>query len=169
VAIAGIIVIALVAVAATAVVSSVLDAVTSLRITAMSARRAPDAQAPAEAALGHGVARLVAVAEKYPDLKANTEFLQLQHELVDTETRIQVARRIYNANVRTFDTLVQTFPSLLIARMFGFEPVPYFEVEPARSQLLVSRNPTPVEIAPLTVVAFAATVNWHAPGSKTTA
>jgi len=91
----------------------------------------PDAQAPLEDALGKGVAQLMAVAENYPDLKASEQFLALQKELVDTEDRIQVARRIYNANVRTYDTLVQTFPSMIVARQFSFTTQPYFEVEPA--------------------------------------
>jgi LemA protein len=106
----------------------VFDSVTSLRHDAMAAQRPPDAQAPHEAALGQGVARLMAVAENYPDLKANEEFLALQRALVDTEDRIQVARRIYNANVRSYDSLVQSFPALVIARTFDFTLRPYFEV-----------------------------------------
>jgi len=109
----------------------VVDAVTSLRVDAMAAKRPADEQAPREDALGRGVAQLMAVAESYPDLKANQEFLALQRELVDTEDRIQVARRIYNANVRSYDTLVQTFPALIIARSFGFELRPYFEIAAA--------------------------------------
>ena len=109
----------------------VFNSVTSLRLEAMAAQRPPDAQAPREAALGRGVAQLMAVAEQYPDLKANEEFLSLQRALIDTEDRIQVARRIYNANVRSYDTLVQTFPGVIIARSFDFELRPYFQVEPA--------------------------------------
>jgi LemA protein len=107
------------------------QSVTSLRLDAMSARRAPDAQAAREQALGQGVAQLIAVAEQYPDLEASEQFLSLQHELIDTEDRIQVARRIYNANVRAYDTLVQSFPALVIARSFDFELRPFFQVEPA--------------------------------------
>ena len=110
---------------------AVFDSVTSLRNDAMAAQRPPDAQALREAALGQGVARLMAVAENYPDLKANEEFLSLQRELVDTEDRIQVARRIYNANVRSYDTLIQSFPALIIARSFDSTLRPYFEVETA--------------------------------------
>jgi LemA protein len=109
----------------------VFNSVTSLRLEAMAAQRPPDAQAPREAALGRGVAQLMAVAERYPDLKANEEFLSLQRALIDTEDRIQVARRIYNANVRSYDTLVQTFPGVIIARSFDFELRPYFQVEAA--------------------------------------
>jgi LemA protein len=105
--------------------------VTSLRLDAMAAQRSPDAQAERETALGRGVAQLMAVAESYPDLKARGQFLSLQHALIDTEDRIQVSRRIYNANVRRYDMLVQSFPALVIARSFDFELRPYFEVEPA--------------------------------------
>jgi LemA protein len=107
------------------------DSVTSLRLDAMAASRTPDAQAPREEALGRGVSRLMAVAENYPDLKASEQFLSLQHELTDTEDRIQLSRRIYNANVRAYDTLVQSFPALMIARAFDFELRPYFEVDAA--------------------------------------
>ena len=109
----------------------VFDSVTTLRVEAMAADRDPDSQAPHEQALGQGVARLMAVAESYPDLKASEEFLALQRELIDTEDRIQVARRVYNANVRVYDTLAQTFPSVFIAKMFHFALRPYFELEPA--------------------------------------
>ena len=95
---------------------AVFESVTQLRTEAMAEHGRADAQAPREQALGQGVAQLIAVAEGYPDLKASEQFLALQRELVDTEDRIQVARRIYNANVRAYDSLVQTFPSLLIAR-----------------------------------------------------
>ena len=88
------------------------DAVTAQRADAMAATREPDEQAPREQALGRGVAQLLAVAERYPDLKASEQFLALQRQLADTEDRIQVARRIYNANVRAYDTLVQTFPAV---------------------------------------------------------
>jgi LemA protein len=107
------------------------QSVTSLRLDAMSAQRPADAQAPREQALGQGVARLMAVAEQYPDLKASEQFLSLQRELIDAEDRIQVARRIYNANVRAYDSLVQSFPALIIARSFEFGLRPYFQVEPA--------------------------------------
>jgi LemA protein len=73
----------------------------------------------------------MAVAESYPDLKASDQFLSLQRALIDTEDRIQVSRRIYNANVRSYDTLVQSFPAVIIARSFEFDLRPYFEVEPA--------------------------------------
>jgi len=111
--------------------SDVFESVTSLRTSAMEADRVPATQGPVQQALGQGVAQLMAVAEQYPDLKANQQFLSLQHELVDTEDRIQVARRIYNANVRTYDSLVQTFPSMIVARLGGFTVVPFFEIDSA--------------------------------------
>jgi LemA protein len=109
----------------------VFDSVTALRTAAMAEHGPADEQAPREQALGRGVAQLMAVAERYPDLKASQSFLALQHELVNTEDRIQISRRIYNANVRAYDSLVQTFPSLIIARTFNFGALPYFEIEPS--------------------------------------
>jgi LemA protein len=109
----------------------VMDSVTSLRVSAMAMARAPGAQAAVESDLGRELGRLVALAERYPDLRASEQFLALQRELVETEDRIQVARRIYNANVRRYDTLVQTFPSMLVARLFEFRPEEFFELEPA--------------------------------------
>ena len=110
---------------------AVFESVTALRTQAMAEPRPPDAQAPIEQALGRGVAQVMAVAENYPDLKASEHFLALQHELVDTEDRIQVARRIYNANVRSYDNMVQSFPSMLLANALRYEPRPYFEVDQA--------------------------------------
>jgi LemA protein len=79
------------------------------------------------AALG----KLFAVAEAYPDLKANQNFLALQTELSNTEDRLQTARRFYNANVRTYNTRLQAFPSSVIAGMFHFEPAEFFEIPDA--------------------------------------
>jgi len=73
--------------------------------------------------------RLFALAEAYPDLKANQNFLQLQRELGNTEDRIQAARRFYNANVRELNTRIQVFPSNLIAQTFGFTEEEFFEIE----------------------------------------
>jgi LemA protein len=75
--------------------------------------------------------QLLAVAENYPDLKANQNFLQLQAELTNTEDRIQTSRRFYNANVREYNRRVQSVPSNIIASMFGFKEEEFFEVEPA--------------------------------------
>ena len=72
---------------------------------------------------------LFAVAEAYPDLKSNENFLELQRELVDTEDKIQAARRFYNAAVREFNTKVQVFPTVLFARLLGFSEREFFELE----------------------------------------
>ena len=69
------------------------------------------------------------MAENYPDLKANTNFLELQQELANTEDRIQRSRRFYNANVRDLNTRIEIFPSNIIAGMFGFEKREFFEIE----------------------------------------
>jgi LemA protein len=105
----------------------VFESVTSLRTAAMQAQRTAAAQSQTEGALGSAVSGLMAVAENYPDLEASDSFLALQRELVDTENRIQVARRVYNANVRRYNTLVQAFPSLIIARFGHFDAAAYFE------------------------------------------
>jgi LemA protein len=118
-------------------------AVTAQRADAMATTREPDEQAPREQALGRGVAQLMAVAERYPDLKASEQFLALQKQLADTEDRIQVARRIYNANVRAYDTLVQTFPAIVVARTFGFTERPYFELDP----VVRDAGPPPVDLS----------------------
>ena len=76
---------------------------------------------------------MFAVAENYPDLKANQNFLALQSELSNTEDRLQTARRFYNANVRDYNQKVQTIPTALIAGMFGFQPEQFFEA-PAEAQ-----------------------------------
>ncbi len=119
------------------------EAVTAQRTEAMAETRAPDEQAPREQALGRGVAQLLAVAERYPDLRASEDFVALQHELADTEDRIQVARRIYNANVRAYDTRAQTFPGIVVARLFGFAPRPYFELDP----IVRDVGPPPVDLS----------------------
>ena len=119
------------------------EAVTAQRADAMAATREPDEQAPREQALGRGMTQLLAVAERYPELRANEQFLALQHQLADTEDRIQVARRIYNANVRAYDTLVQTFPALVVARLAGFTTRPYFELDP----VIRDSGPPPVDLS----------------------
>ncbi|HEV7525734.1 MAG TPA: LemA family protein [Acidimicrobiia bacterium] len=119
------------------------EAVTAQRAEAMATTREPDEQATREQALGQGVTKLLAVAERYPELRAGENFLALQRQLADTEDRIQVARRIYNANVRSYDTLAETFPSVLVARAFGFSARPYFEVDP----VIRGAGPPPVDLS----------------------
>ena len=82
-----------------------------------------------ERQLVSGVRKLIALAEAYPDLKADTNFMQLQKELVNTEDRIQAARRFYNGNVRDYRNKMEAFPSNLIANGFGFKPHDFFDVD----------------------------------------
>ncbi|USN87782.1 MAG: LemA family protein [Candidatus Nomurabacteria bacterium] len=87
------------------------------------------AMAGAESALGASLGKLLAVAEAYPDLKANQNFAQLQTELTDTENKIQAARRFYNGNVRDLAIALQQFPSNIIGKTFNFKEEQYFELE----------------------------------------
>lgn len=77
------------------------------------------------------IQKLLAVAEAYPDLKADGNFMQLQKELVNTEDRIQAARRFYNGNVRDYRNRRESFPSNLVANMFSFGPRDFYDVDPA--------------------------------------
>lgn len=113
-----------------------LDAVTQARTTATQTHIDAGAVTPAqmaamadaEAALGGALGKLIAIAENYPDLKANTNFLELQRELSDTENKIQAARRFYNGNVRDLNIALQAFPSNIIGSMFNFKAEPFFEL-----------------------------------------
>ena len=86
------------------------------------------AMAGAETALTQSLGKLLAVAESYPDLKANENFVELQRELTDTENKIQAARRFFNTNVRDLNIAVQSFPQNLIASMFTFKEREFFEL-----------------------------------------
>ena len=108
-----------------------LDAVLRARSSAARATGAPDEQAREETPFVASVRQLMAVAEAYPDLKADAHFLALQEELAATENRIQAARRFYNANVRDFNRRAESVPSNLVALAFSFRRLDYFEVEPA--------------------------------------
>lgn len=103
--------------------------VTEKRAKAMAAGDDPAGRADAESALSRPVAQLMAVAEAYPDMKASGNFADLQKELSDTETKIEMARRFYNGAVRELNTAVQTFPANLFAGAFGFRERQYFEIE----------------------------------------
>lgn len=105
-----------------------LEKVTAARTAAMNAGSA-DAKAAAENQLSGALKSLFAVSEAYPDLKANTNFLELQRELSDTENKIQAARRFYNGNVRDYNTRLQVFPGNVIANMFGFKKSDYFDID----------------------------------------
>ena len=108
-----------------------LERVIELRNTCMSDHGSVHHQEGTERQLVSAVQRLLAVAEDYPDLKANENFLALQRELVNTEDRIQAARRFYNGNVRDYRNLHEGFPSNMIASLFGFEQHDFFNVDSA--------------------------------------
>ncbi len=112
-----------------------LAAVTDARTRAVASTGSPQSQASDENALVGTLRQLFAVSEKYPDLKASGNFLQLQKELANTEDRIQAARRFYNANVRDKNTRIEVFPSSLIAAMFHFQKEEFFEIEEASVRL----------------------------------
>jgi LemA protein len=86
------------------------------------------AMSGAEAELTAALGKLLAIAEAYPDLKANTNFSQLQTELADTENKIQAARRFYNGNVRDLTIAIESFPSNVVANVFSFKSMSYFEL-----------------------------------------
>jgi LemA protein len=113
-----------------------LQAVTDARATATQMHVDPSgvtpeqitAMAGAESALGGAIGNLLAIAEAYPDLKANTNFLELQRELSDTENKIQAARRFYNTNVRDLNIALESFPSNIVGKTFSFKAEEFFEL-----------------------------------------
>lgn len=104
------------------------------RSEALKAGSDPAQRGSAETAMAKPVARLVALAEDYPALKANENFLDLQDELSETENKIELARRFYNGAVRQLNTKVRTFPILLIAGPFGFTQREYFRIDAADAE-----------------------------------
>ena len=108
----------------------VFENVTKARAEVLSAtEKGPKETAKAETQFEGALKSLFAVAEAYPQLRANENFLQLQNELVDTEDKIQASRRFYNGGVRDLNTKIQTFPVNIVAGMFGFQSKEFFEVE----------------------------------------
>ncbi len=107
---------------------SVLEDVTRLRATSVAATGVEN-QANAAQALSGSLNRLMALAEAYPQLKADRNFLELQKQLADTEDQIQMARRYYNGAARNLNIAVQSFPAVLIAGPLGFGEQPFFELE----------------------------------------
>jgi LemA protein len=106
----------------------VFQAVTDARTRAMSAST-PAAAGAAEGILGQAIGRLFAVAEAYPDLKASQNFLELQGTLNQLESEIAAARRIYNSNVQSYNTRIQSFPGVTLAGPFGFQKREFFELD----------------------------------------
>jgi len=111
-----------------------LESVTEARTRFMNAKNTKE-QIAANDMLSGTLKTLFAVSESYPDLKANTNFLELQRELADTENKIQAARRFYNANVRDLNIRIEQFPTNILAGMFSFVKMEFFEAEnPAERQ-----------------------------------
>ncbi len=127
-----------------------LEAVTQARANATQTNVDPSnitaeqitAIAGAESALTGALGGLLAIAEAYPDLKANENFVELQRELTDTENKIQAARRFYNGNVRDLLIGLQSFPSNIIGNMFNFAPMEYFELDEGEAE---AREPVKVD------------------------
>jgi LemA protein len=110
-----------------------LESVTNARTAALGAQ-GPVQQAQAENALTGALKSLFAVAEAYPDLKANENFLNLQEELTSTEDRIAYARQFYNDSVLSYNTKIQQFPTVVLAGMFHFEAREYFDAAPGETE-----------------------------------
>ena len=121
--------------------SAAFENVTKARSAAMGATGPTGAHAQAENMLSGALKSLFAVAEAYPDLKANQNFLALQQELSDTENKIQAARRFYNSNVRDLNTGIQSFPGNIVAGIFRFSKKEFFDLPDAD----VAQNPVEVK------------------------
>ena len=127
-----------------------LDAVIQARAQAMSAQ-GPAQQGQAEDMLSGALKSLFALSEAYPDLKANQNFSQLQEELAGTEGKIAYARQFYNDVINRYNTLTQTFPSVIVANMANFNQREYFETdEAARQQVQVSFDAAAAPAQPAT-------------------
>ncbi len=115
---------------------STFEGVVAARNAAIAAKDSgPEQQAQAENVLSGALRQLFALAEAYPDLKANQNFLSLQEELTSTEDRIAYSRQFYNDSVMKYDNKIQSIPSNLIAGMFGFKPREYFQAEQGASEV----------------------------------
>ena len=113
----------------------VLERVTQLRARCVANNGSPGEQARDEVQLVDAIKQLLVVVENYPQLKADQHFLKLQQELITTEDRIQAARRFYNGNVRDYRNKCETFPSNLVAQMFGFQTREFFSVPPSVNEV----------------------------------
>ncbi len=109
----------------------VFEEVARIRAECLANQGPAGEQAAGENRLAETLKSLLAVAENYPRLKSDQHFLRLQHQLVETEDRIQAARRFYNGNVRDYLVRCQSFPSSLVAGLFGFEGEEYLHIHPA--------------------------------------
>lgn len=123
--------------------SGTLEKVVQARATAMNSSGQMKEMSHNESALSSTLKSIFALAENYPELKANTNFLELQRELRDTEDKIQASRRFYNGNVLVLNTKIEQFPSNIVASMFSFEKKDFFELDEAEKE--VAKNPVKVE------------------------
>ena len=121
--------------------SSAFENVTKARTAAMGAGENLADKAGAENMLTGALKSIFAIAEAYPDLKANQNFLALQNELSDTENKIQAARRFYNGNVRDLNTAIESFPGNIIAKIFNFSKMEFFDL----ADNDVAQNPVEVK------------------------
>lgn len=119
-----------------------LEAVVAARNRAMEDTGGPMHQAETEGMLQQALKNLFALAESYPDLKANQNFMQLQADLTDTENRINMSRRFFNGSVRDLNVKIDQFPSNLVAQQFNFEKGEFFELDEAEAE--AASKPTPV-------------------------
>lgn len=108
--------------------STLFEKVTAARTSAMRAGNLSE-KSQTENALAENLKTVFALAENYPDLKANENFMELQKELADTENKIQSARRFYNSNVRDLNIAIDSFPQNMVAKIFNFVKMEYFELE----------------------------------------
>lgn len=122
--------------------SGVFTAVTEARNAALNAKGVKQTAA-ADNQFEGALKSMFAVAESYPDLKANQNFIELQQELVDTEDKIQASRRFYNGGVRDLNTKIQTIPTNIIASIFGFKSRDFFELDEAEQKQ--AEKPTEVK------------------------
>lgn len=122
--------------------SGVFAAVTEARAKTLSAKGIKETAA-ADNQFESALKSVFAVAEAYPDLKANQNFIELQQELVDTEDKIQASRRFYNGGVRDFNTKIQTIPTNIVAGMLGFKVRDFFELE--ESEKAAANKPTDIK------------------------
>jgi len=111
-----------------------LQKVIDARSAAMATGGNPESKAKAENALSDTLKSIFALAENYPDLKANQNFMKLQDELSDTENKIQAARRFYNGNVRDFNTQIQIFPNNVVNGLLRFKKYEFFEASEAEKK-----------------------------------
>lgn len=122
--------------------SGLLEKVTEARANAMRQSNI-DGKVAAESTLGAAMMQLLAVAENYPDLKADQNFRQLQAEIADIENKIAAARRFFNNATNEYNTAIQQFPAVLVARAFNFQDENFFEMAPAEKE--VAEKPPQVE------------------------